>query len=260
MFKNLVASEGSKKKSATFGTLATSVVLHGLLVAGAVAASVVVPEVTKSEELVDFVELEPEPEPVEAEPEPEPEPEVPEPAPPEPQPVAAPPPVAQGYQELVPPKEPPPAIPDVDVKQQAVRVEDFSGVGQRGGASDGVRTGVAQSTAEREAPADQGVYELSVVSEQPKLQNGPEIARQLQRQYPPLLRDSGVTGSATVSFVVGADGRVEGASVTVVSSTHEQFGEAAKRVVERMRFSPARVNRQGVRVAVTQPIAFNLER
>jgi TonB family protein len=48
--------------------------------------------------------------------------------------------------------------------------------------------------------------------------------------------------------------------VTVVSSTHEQFGEAAKRVVERMRFSPARVNRQGVRVQVTQPIAFNLER
>lgn len=256
MFNNLVASDGrKKKKTATAGTMVTSVVLHGLLVAGAVAASVVVPAVADKEaELVDYVEIvpeEPAPEP-EAEPEPEPEP-----PPPEPEPAAAPP-VIKGTQALVPPKEPPPSLPDVDLSAPAVKQEDFSGQGAIGGVAKGVDKGVKQNTAKREEPADEGVYEVSAVSEQPKLQNGPEVARQLVRQYPPLLRDAGVTGSATLEFVIGADGRVEPSSIAVQSATHDQFGDAARRVVEKMKFKAAKVNGQGVRVRVTLPVTFNL--
>ena len=256
MFNKLVASDGrTKKKTATAGTLVTSVVLHGLLVAGAVAASVVVPEaMEKEQELVEYVDIiEEEPAP---EPEPEPEPE--EPPPPTPQPEVAPP-VVKGTQALVPPAEPPKDIPDVDLSAPAVKQEDFSGQGKIGGVAAGVDKGVAQSTAKREEPANEGVYEVSAVSELPKLTNGSEVARTLSRNYPPLLRDAGVTGSATLKFVIDASGRVENASITVLDSTHPQFGDAAKKVVEKMKFKPAKVNGQGVRVQVTQPITFNVE-
>jgi TonB family protein len=109
-----------------------------------------------------------------------------------------------------------------------------------------------------DVPPD-GTYELSAVEVQPELLNRSEIARQMARNYPPLLRDAGVTGTATIRLRIREDGTVDDESVTVESTTHEQFGEAARRVAERMRFKPARVRGKPVRVWVTLPVTFQLE-
>ncbi|HEX8209265.1 MAG TPA: TonB family protein [Longimicrobium sp.] len=252
MFNKLVASGGAKKSFWTAKTVAASVALHGLLVAGAVAANQGYdPTAKKAEELVDYVEVEEKKE----EPKPEePKPEEPEPPPPEPEKAA--PPVVKGFQELQPPMEPPKDIPAVDPNQQAVKVEDFSGEGKAGGVKDGVEKGVAQPVQEREQPADQGVYDISSVEVKPSLSNSSDVQRALERNYPPLLRDAGVGGTVQLSFRVNEDGRVDPTTIEVVSSDNEQFSEAAKKVVERMRFRPAKVNDRPVKVLVQLPITF----
>ena len=253
MFNKLVASGGAKKSFWTAKTVAASVALHGLLVAGAVAANAGYdPSAKKEEELVDFMEVKPdEPKPEEPKPE-EPKPE--EPEPPKPEPVA--PPVVKGFQELQPPQEPPKDIPAVDPNQQAVKAEDFSGVGNACGAAEGVATGVAQNTEAREEPVNEGVYDISSVEVKPSLSNSSEVQRALERNYPALLRDAGVGGTVQLSFRVNEDGRVDASTIEVVSSDNDQFSEAAKKVVERMRFRPAKVNDRPVKVLVQLPITF----
>lgn len=246
------------RKKQTFWSptsIGVALLLHVLLGYGAYAAGLGQEAQKKSkEELVDFMEIEEEkPEEVKEEPKPE---EPPPPPPPEPE---APPPVVKGFQELVPPEEPPARIPDVDPTQQAANLEDFSGVGKAGGVAKGVETGVAQDVSEREAPPEVGTYELSAVEEQPDLSNRSEVARQLSRNYPPLLRDAGVTGTVTIRMRVNEDGRVDASSITVENATHDAFGDAARRVVERMRFRPAKVGGRPVKVWVTLPVNFTLD-
>ncbi|HEX8433119.1 MAG TPA: TonB family protein [Longimicrobium sp.] len=254
MFNKLVASSGTRKSFWTPTTVVASVGFHVLLVAGAYAANQGYdPTAKKADELVDYVEIEEEKKPEEPKPE-EPKPEEPEPPKPEPDQPA--PPVVKGFQELQPPQEPPAVIPDVNPNQQAVKAEDFSGQGKAGGAAEGTSTGVAQSTAERETPPDEGVYDINSVEEKPGLSNTAEVRRALERNYPPLLRDAGVSGTVLLSFRVNEDGRVDPSTISVVESENEQFSEAAKKVVERMRFRPAKVNNRPVKVLVQMPITF----
>ena len=79
-------------------------------------------------------------------------------------------------------------------------------------------------------------------------------------RYPQLLKDAGVEGVANLSFVVDTLGRVEPASVKVVSATHPLFAVAVQTVLPRMHFSPARVGDRKVRQLVEIPIQFRLDR
>ncbi|HET8657109.1 MAG TPA: hypothetical protein VFL93_16405, partial [Longimicrobiaceae bacterium] len=76
MFNKLVASQG-KKRTASPTTITVSVVAHGLLIAGAVYASVHMPQtVKKAQELVTYMEVkEKPPEPAKPTPPPPPPPE-----------------------------------------------------------------------------------------------------------------------------------------------------------------------------------------
>ncbi|HSU16901.1 TonB family protein [Longimicrobium sp.] len=206
----------------------------------------------KSDELVDYVEVE------QNKPK-APEPPPPPPPPPPPETPDAPPPVAKGFQELVPPVEPPREIPKVDPNQVAVNANDFSGVGKAGGSATGSENGVQQSTEQRTAAPDEGTYELSAVEEQPSLSNSSEVQRQLARNYPPLLRDAGVIGTVTLRMRVLEDGHVDPESISVENTTHDAFADAAKRVVEKMRFRPAKVGGHPVKVWVTLPVTFQLQ-
>lgn len=251
MFNNLPASQGRKSTFWSPTTIVLSVAIHILLLGGAVYASVNAPVKEKrAEEKVTYVELEEE---KPAEPEP-PKPEEPPPPPPEPEQAPPPP---KGFQELVPPAEPPPVIPDIDPTQKAVNVEDFTGIGRAGGTSTGVTGGTPQA-AEKEETGNEA-YDVSVVEEKPKLQNASEVQRQLQRLYPPLLRDAGIRGNVVLKFVIGADGRVEPGSVDVVNATHDAFGDASIKVTEKMKWKPAKVGGRAVRVTVTMPIQWTLE-
>jgi protein TonB len=257
MFNKLVASEGRKTKALSPTTMFASIAAHVLLIGGAAYATEHTAVGRKvKEEVVSYMEIEPEqpkaPEPPKAE-----EP----PPPPPPEPEEAPPPVAKGFQELVPPEEPPAKIPDVDPNQKAVNVEDFSGVGVAGGTSKGVEGGVPQNMADKkEDNTGTAPIDVSLAEEKPQLQNGPEVQRLLQRLYPPLLRDAGITGQVQMKFVVNAQGRVEATSVSVINASHDQFGEASTKVVEKMRFRPAKVGGRAVPVLVQIPISWTLER
>jgi periplasmic protein TonB len=255
MFNKLVASEGRRKTGFwSPQNVVVSVLLHVVIVMGALAAGVGETTVgRKSQELVEFVEIEEE---KAAEPEPEPEPE---PPPPTPDP-AIPPPVAKGFQTLIPPDEPPPTIAPPNPNEQRVNVEDFSGIGKEGGVAKGVEGGVQQSTVERTAPPDVGTYELHAVEEQPRPTNIADLRRALERNYPPLLRDAGVTGTVQVRFRVLEDGRVDTESITISASTHDQFNDPTLRAVRTLRFRPARVNNRPVRVWVELPIQWTVTR
>lgn len=254
MFSKLVASEGRKTRLISPTTLVASVLAH-FVILGGLAYAAENTEVGKKvkEEVVTFMEIEETPK-VE---EPEPEAEEP-PPPPEVQPEE-PPPVAKGFQDLVPPEEPPAKIPDVDLSQKAINPEDFSGVGIAGGVSKGLEGGIAQNMAEKDEVGT-GPIDVALAEEKPKLQNAAEVQRLLQRLYPPLLRDAGITGQVTIKFVVNAQGRVDPGSVSVVTASHEAFGEASTKVGEKLRFKPAKVGGRAVPVLVTMPIAWTLNR
>jgi len=102
-------------------------------------------------------------------------------------------------------------------------------------------------------------YELSAVEVQPELLNRDEVAAALSRNYPPLLRDAGVTGTVTIRMRIGRDGVVDPATIEVVSTTHEAFSDAAVRVAQRLRFRPARYKGEPVPVWVSLPVTFQLQ-
>lgn len=106
-------------------------------------------------------------------------------------------------------------------------------------------------------PAD-SAYELSMVEDQPRLANIAEVQAALAHNYPPLLRDAGVTGTVTLRMRVDADGNVDPRSVTVEQTTHDAFADAATRVAETMRFIPAKIHQEPVPVWITIPITFQL--
>ena len=66
-------------------------------------------------------------------------------------------------------------------------------------------------------------------------------------RFPQLLKDSGVEGMARLQFVVDTLGRVELESVRVVDATHPLFAAAVQATLPRMHFSPARAGNHRVR-------------
>lgn len=89
----------------------------------------------------------------------------------------------------------------------------------------------------------------------PQLENQPEVQRALTRNYPPILRDAGIGGRATVWFFIDENGRVVKTQLNE-SSGYEQLDQAAMQVAEVMQFSPAWNRDKKVQVWVSIPIAF----
>lgn len=101
------------------------------------------------------------------------------------------------------------------------------------------------------------VYGSWEVDQPPELANACDVARQMGRNYPPLLRDLGEEGTLVLSLVVDAHGLVRDIAVEHAPSRPE-FAHAALRVVERMRFTPARAGGAPVAVRISLPIRFAL--
>lgn len=91
----------------------------------------------------------------------------------------------------------------------------------------------------------------------PEIKNRSEIQRALERYYPPHLRDAGIGGTVHVNFWIDETGRVVKYEVTQ-SSGYEAFDQAAVKVADLMRFSPAMNRNQAVRVVVSFPITFRV--
>jgi len=89
----------------------------------------------------------------------------------------------------------------------------------------------------------------------PDILNREEVAVALEAEYPPLLREAGVGGTATLWFFIDETGTVQRVLLND-SSGHEALDEAALRVARRIEFTPARDGDTPVPVWISIPIHF----
>jgi periplasmic protein TonB len=90
---------------------------------------------------------------------------------------------------------------------------------------------------------------------EPRLLNEREVQRALVREYPAHLRDAGIGGTVLVWFFIDEQGRVQRTQVHT-SSGHTQLDQAAVRVADLYRFSPAQNRDRNVPVWIALPIVF----
>ena len=109
-----------------------------------------------------------------------------------------------------------------------------------------------------EAGSGQGSGARDVASAQ-RPKTPPRLLAGANPAYPEDLRRQGIEGAVRVRVVVGKDGSVETANVTV-SSGYSSMDEAAVAAAYRYRFSAARnVYEEPVRCAVSQTVQFRLQ-
>jgi protein TonB len=101
-----------------------------------------------------------------------------------------------------------------------------------------------------DAPFDANVVEVAA-----RLRPGSPVPR-----YPDELRDARLEGRVLARFVVDTAGRVEPASVRIVSSTHPLFASAVRAILPTLRFTPARARGTKVRQLVELPFEFEVGR
>lgn len=93
----------------------------------------------------------------------------------------------------------------------------------------------------------------------PEFRNRGELERALQRYYPGHLKDAGIGGTVHVQFWIDETGKVFKREVAQTSG-YEAFDNAALKVADVMEFSPAMNRNQAVRVVVTFPITFQVNK
>lgn len=97
-------------------------------------------------------------------------------------------------------------------------------------------------------------YDARVVEVEASLRPGSPVPR-----YPDELRAARVEGRVLARFVVDTTGRVEPASVRIVSSTHPLFTTAVRSTLPRLHFTPARARGTKVRQLVELPFEFTVQ-
>ncbi|MBB4638814.1 TonB family protein [Longimicrobium terrae] len=93
----------------------------------------------------------------------------------------------------------------------------------------------------------------------PSLRTRADFVRQLERNYPPLLRDAGVSGEVWMRFRVLENGRVDTTDVHVVRASHDEFVIPALRSLQALTFYPARINSRPVKVWIELPVQFAVD-
>ena len=234
MFNQLIESKAKKQRMAG-GTL-FSIVLHTVLIGGAVYATARAgskDEKTKAEK-IQFVEMKKEP------------PKVPE-KPPPPKEVVVKPPPPKGFQVLRAPVKIDIKIPEIDLSKAITNESDFSGKGVKGGTGSGVVGGTGPVT-------NQTYFEFQVEKPAEMLAESPKP------KYPSVLESSGIAGEVQAQFVVNTQGKADLDQFKVLKSTNELFTQAVKNVLPRMKFSPAMIGGKPVNQLVQQSFQFAVPR
>jgi|GEM_PF-447958 len=234
-FSTLLATQPDKQSGKAAGAGFISTAVHAGLIATAVWVTMQASEDQANAEEVEFVEL------VE---------DVAPPPPPPPPPVDQPrmQDIVRGFQTLTVPDVVPPDIPPPGAF--TITEADYTGEGLEGGSAAGRDTTVVVEV-NREEP----VFTPYTVA--PDLKNRDEVARALEREYPPLLRDAGIGGTVIMYLFIDEAGFVQNTRVNT-SSGHTSLDEAAGRVGTIMRFSPAMNRDKKVPVWVSLPITFQV--
>ncbi|TFG44703.1 MAG: energy transducer TonB [Gemmatimonadales bacterium] len=228
MFEILVESKPAKQRST--GQFVVSVIVHGLVITGAVMATKGAAEVVR-ERLQDttLVFLAP------------PKPEAPPEAPPPEAIVSANPP-PRGFQTVVAVQDIPTEIPPINLNER-FDPKDFTGTGVAGGVAVGVVGGTGPVTGETYLEA--------------QVDDPPDLISAGPRRYPPVLERAGIGGRVVAQFVIDTTGHPEAAGFRVLSTTNPAFNEPAREMIMKSVFRPGRVRGQAVRVQVQQAVSFN---
>jgi protein TonB len=171
--------------------------------------------------------------------------------PPTPPPTAVTAPTPLGFTAMAMPDVVPPDIPPPQVGV-SVRAEDYEPIGVRGGSPNGTATHASVSD-EIAAPF------MTPMDVRPKLINRDDIAKAIGRNYPPMLRDAGVTGTTTVWFYIDETGKTV-KQLVKQSSGFALLDSAAMRVAPLMKFSPAKAQDKAIPVWVGLDIQFTISR
>jgi protein TonB len=233
MFNQLLESKPKKERMA--GGTVFSVVLHTVLIGGAVYATAragIKDDKAKAEK-IQFVEMKKEP------------PKVPD-KPPPPKEVVVKPPPPKGFQVLRAPVKIDIKIPEIDLSKSITNESDFSGKGVKGGTGSGVVGGIANT--------NQTYFEFQVEKPAEMLAESPKP------KYPSVLESSGIAGEVQAQFVVNSSGKADMDSFKVLKSTNELFTQAVKNVLPRMKFSPAMIGGKPVNQLVQQMFQFAVPR
>ncbi|HMI42013.1 MAG TPA: energy transducer TonB [Gemmatimonadaceae bacterium] len=234
MFNQLIETKAKKQRMA--GGTVFSVVLHTVLIGGAVYATAAAgnkDEKTKAEK-IQFVEMKKEPVPEKKAPEP-------------PKEVIVKPPPPKGFQVLRAPVKIDIKIPEIDLSKAITNESDFSGKGVKGGTGSGVVGGTGPVT-------NQTYFEFQVEKPAEMLPESPKP------KYPSVLESSGIAGEVQAQFVVNTQGKADLDQFKVLKSTNELFTQAVKNVLPRMRFSPAMIGGKPVNQLVQQSFQFAVPR
>jgi periplasmic protein TonB len=234
MFNQLIESKAKKQRMA--GGTVFSVVLHTVLIGGAVYATAAAgnkDEKAKAEK-IQFVEMKKEPVPEKKAPEP-------------PKEVIVKPPPPKGFQVLRAPVKIDIKIPEIDLSKAITNESDFSGKGVKGGTGSGVVGGTGPVT-------NQTYFEFQVEKPAEMLAESPKP------KYPSVLESSGIAGEVQAQFVVNTQGKADLDQFKVLKSTNELFTQAVKNVLPRMRFSPAMIGGKPVNQLVQQSFQFAVPR
>lgn len=98
------------------------------------------------------------------------------------------------------------------------------------------------------------VLEAEVVDRVPRI-----IGNAPAPRYPDMLRQSGAMGQVVVRFVVDTLGRAELRDLVVVEATHPLFASAVKTALMGYRFTPGEAAGRKVRTLVQVPFSFTLK-
>lgn len=91
----------------------------------------------------------------------------------------------------------------------------------------------------------------------PEIRDRRALERLLVQNYPPMLKDAGVGGTTTLWVFIDESGTVQNTRVTQ-SSGYEQLDQAAQRVMQQVRFSPALNRDQRVPVWIQLPVTWQV--
>lgn len=225
MFDVLIESKKKSQKGRAAGMSVVSLIVHTLVIAGAVYATLTAGETDDSMKVdTALVYINPEQQQKQPEQPPPPQLDVP----------------LKGFQTVVAPTNIPTDIPPVNL-QEHFDPKDFSGVGVEGGVAEGI------------VPTADAVLSVDVVQEKPERLAGPPPV------YPPLLQQAQIEGTVMVQAIIDTMGRVEPNSVKVISTANPGFNESAKQTVLKSLFRPARVYGKAVRVLIQIPITYSIK-
>jgi protein TonB len=94
---------------------------------------------------------------------------------------------------------------------------------------------------------------------EPRLKNGRDIRRLLERLYPPMLKEAGIGGRVLLWVFVDEQGKAVRSQINT-SSGYPALDNTAAQIVEQMEFSPAMNRDKPVGVWIAQPIDFSVTR